>query len=163
MDASPLVNVRKPVDHRAWFLCRELHHPVTADCKHSRKFLEGVRTLRGLTTLTTRLILERLWRSREVPKARKRNMLCPSSTKATRTTRGAAGHSTSLECLMERFILDHLSGHMKEKKVTRKSPHRLPEGKSFLTNLIAFCENKTCTVEGQRVVEVTYHDFKQGI
>ena len=56
VDASPLMNVRKPVDHRAWFLCRELHRPVTAECKQSRRFLEGVRTLRGLTTLTTRLI-----------------------------------------------------------------------------------------------------------
>ena len=69
----------------------------------------------------------------------------------------------SEEYVMEQFILDHLSGHMKEKKATWKSPHILTEGELFLTNLIAFCENKTCTVEEQRVVEFTFPDFKEGV
>ena len=59
---------------------------------------------------------------------------------------------------MEQLILEVI---IKEKKVIRSSQHGFTEGKSCLTNLIAFYDDMTGWVDGGRAVDVAYLDFSK--
>jgi len=62
---------------------------------------------------------------------------------------------------MEKLILKTISGHIKDKKITRSSQHRFIKGKSCLTNLINLCDEMTGLVDEGRAVDVVYLDFSK--
>lgn len=49
------------------------------------------------------------------------------------------------ECL----VLEAISVHMESKRVVRTGQQGFTEGKSCLTNLVAFCDESTCFDEGR--------------
>lgn len=57
--------------------------------------------------------------------------------------------------------MGHVSGHMKQKQLTRDSQHRFTKSKLCLINLIA-CHDKTVgVVDERRTVDVTYVHFRK--
>jgi len=50
---------------------------------------------------------------------------------------------------------------VEENKLIRSSQHGFSTGKSYLTNLIAFCDGMTGSVEEGRAVDVVYLDFSK--
>jgi len=55
---------------------------------------------------------------------------------------------------MEKIILENISKHMKDKKVTKTSQHEFTEGKSSLANLTAIYNEVTSLVDEMRGVDV---------
>ncbi|KAK4832113.1 LOW QUALITY PROTEIN: hypothetical protein QYF61_020740 [Mycteria americana] len=60
---------------------------------------------------------------------------------------------------MERIILGAITSQMKH--VIGKSQHRFINGKSCLTNLVAFYDKVTCSVEVGRAVDIVYLEFSK--
>ncbi|CAM5115775.1 unnamed protein product [Eretmochelys imbricata] len=62
---------------------------------------------------------------------------------------------------MEQVLKESILKHFKEKKVIRNSQHRFTKGKSCLTNLIAFSDEITGSVDERKVVDVLFLDFSK--
>jgi len=50
---------------------------------------------------------------------------------------------------------------MKEKKTIRSSQQEFTKGKSYLINLIAFCDGRTGWLDEGRAVDAVYLDFSK--
>ncbi|KAJ7416488.1 RNA-directed DNA polymerase from mobile element jockey-like protein [Willisornis vidua] len=61
--------------------------------------------------------------------------------------------------VMENLILESISTHMKDEKVIRISQHRFTKGKSCLTKLVAFYNEKTTWIDEERAVDIVYLNF----
>lgn len=65
------------------------------------------------------------------------------------------------EKVTEQIILEAVSIHLKDKKVTAGSQHAFMKGKSCLTNLVAFSAEMTGLVDERRAVDIFYLDFSK--
>jgi len=63
--------------------------------------------------------------------------------------------------VMEQLILELINKQVEEKKVIRSSQHGFTQGKSCLTNLIAFYDDMTGWEDEERAVDVVYLDFSK--
>ena len=62
---------------------------------------------------------------------------------------------------MAQLILETISRHMKDKKVTGSSQHGFTKGKSWLTNLINFHDEMTSLVDKGKTVDIVYLAFSK--
>ncbi|CAM5138682.1 unnamed protein product [Natator depressus] len=62
---------------------------------------------------------------------------------------------------MEQVLKESILKHLEERKVIRNSQHGFTKGKSCLTNLIAFCDEITGSVDLGKAVDVIYLDFSK--
>ncbi|CAM5139455.1 unnamed protein product [Eretmochelys imbricata] len=62
---------------------------------------------------------------------------------------------------MEQVLKESILKHLEERKVIRNSQHRFTEGKSCLTNLIAFYDEITGSVDEGKAVHVLFLDFSK--
>ena len=62
---------------------------------------------------------------------------------------------------MEQLILQLINKQVEEKKVIRSSQHGFTNGKSCLTNLMAFYDDMTGWVDEGRTMDVVYLDFRK--
>ncbi|CAM5135685.1 unnamed protein product [Natator depressus] len=62
---------------------------------------------------------------------------------------------------MEQVLKESILKHLKERKVIRNTQHGFTKGKSCLTNLIAFYDEITGSVDMGKVVDVLYLDFSK--
>ncbi|KAJ7404471.1 RNA-directed DNA polymerase from mobile element jockey-like protein [Willisornis vidua] len=63
--------------------------------------------------------------------------------------------------VVEQIILEAITKHVEEKKITGCSQYRVFKGKSCLTNLIAFYDGMAGWVTRDRAVNVVYLDFNK--
>nr|XP_048709729.1 uncharacterized protein LOC125638252 [Caretta caretta] len=62
---------------------------------------------------------------------------------------------------MEQFLKESILKHLEERKVIRSSQHGFIKGKSFLTNLIAFYDEITGSVDMGKAVDMIYLDVSK--
>ncbi|CAM4422758.1 unnamed protein product, partial [Lepidochelys kempii] len=62
---------------------------------------------------------------------------------------------------MEHVLKESILKHLKERKVIRNSQHGFTKGKSCLTNLIAFYDEITGSVDEGKAVDVLFIDFSK--
>ncbi|CAM5164725.1 unnamed protein product [Natator depressus] len=62
---------------------------------------------------------------------------------------------------MEQVLKESILKHLEERKVIRNSQHGFTKGKSYLTNLIAFYDKITGSVDEGKAVDVLFLDFNK--
>ncbi|CAM5146132.1 unnamed protein product [Natator depressus] len=62
---------------------------------------------------------------------------------------------------MEQVLKESILTHLEERKVIRNSQHGFTKGKSCLTNLIAFYDEITGSVDEGKVVDMLFLDFSK--
>ncbi|PKU36877.1 rna-directed dna polymerase from mobile element jockey- hypothetical protein [Limosa lapponica baueri] len=109
-------------------------------------------------------IFERSWRTGEVPEDWRKDSVTPVFKKGKKEDPGNC-RPVSLTSIpgkmMEELILGILSKHMEEKKAIRSSQHGFTKGKSCLTKLLAFYNDRTGQIDEGRAVDVVYLDFSK--
>ncbi|GAB0180733.1 mitochondrial enolase superfamily member 1 [Grus japonensis] len=103
------------------------------------------------------IIFERLWQLGEVPEDCKRANVTPIFKKGKEKDPGnyrPVNIPSFPGKVMEQIILENISKHMKDKKVTGNSQHGFTKGKSCLANLIVIYNEMTSSVDEMRGVDL---------
>uniref|UniRef100_A0A8C3IGC8 Reverse transcriptase domain-containing protein n=1 Tax=Chrysemys picta bellii TaxID=8478 RepID=A0A8C3IGC8_CHRPI len=103
------------------------------------------------------IIFENSWRSGEVPDDWKKANVLPIFEKGKKEDPGNY-RPVSLTSvpgkIMEQFLKESIMKHLEERKVIRNSQHGFTKGKSCLTNLIAFYDEITGSVDVGKAVDI---------
>ncbi|CAM5162917.1 unnamed protein product [Natator depressus] len=110
------------------------------------------------------IIFENSWRPGEVPDNWKKANVVPIFKKGKKEDPGNY-RPVSLTSvpgkIMEQVLKESILKHLEERKVIRNSQHGFTKGKSCLTNLIAFYDEITGSVDEGKAVDVLFLDFSK--
>ncbi|CAM4689400.1 unnamed protein product [Lepidochelys kempii] len=110
------------------------------------------------------IIFENSWRLGEVPDDWKKANVVPIFKKGKKEDPGnyrPISLTSVPRKIMEQVLKELILKHLEERKVIRNSQHGFTKGKSCLTNLIAFYDEITGSVDMGKVVDVIYLDFSK--
>ncbi|CAM5146985.1 unnamed protein product [Eretmochelys imbricata] len=110
------------------------------------------------------IIFENSWRSGEVPDDWKKANVVPIFKKGKKEDPGnykAVSLTSVPEKIMEQVLKESILKRLEERKVIRNSQHGFTKGKSCLTNLIAFYDEITGSVDEGKAVDVLFLDFSK--
>ncbi|XP_074985128.1 uncharacterized protein LOC142072359 [Caretta caretta] len=110
------------------------------------------------------IIFENSWRTGEVPDDWKKANVVPIFKKGKKEDPGNY-RPVSLTSvpgkIMEQVLKESILKHLHERKVIRNSQHGFTKGRSCLTNLIAFYDEITGSVDEEKAVDVLFLDFSK--
>ncbi|CAM4662359.1 unnamed protein product [Lepidochelys kempii] len=124
----------------------------------------GLKELAAVIAEPLAIIFENSWRTGEVPDDWKKANVVPIFKKGKKEDPGNY-RPVSLTSvpgkIMEQVLKESILKHLHERKVIRNSQHGFTKGRSCLTNLIAFYDEITCSVDEGKAVDVLFLDFSK--
>ncbi|CAM4585984.1 unnamed protein product [Lepidochelys kempii] len=138
----------------------DVHKSMGPDALHP----EVLKELADMIAEPLAIIFEKSWQSGEVPDDWKKANVVPIFKKGKEEDPGNY-RPVSLTSvpgkIMEHVLKDSILKHLEERKVIRNSQHGFIKGKSCLTNLIAFYDEITGSVDEGKAVDVLFLDFSK--
>ncbi|CAM4652532.1 unnamed protein product [Caretta caretta] len=138
----------------------DVHKSMGPDELHPRMLKE----LAAVIAEQLAIIFENSWRMGEVPDDWKKANVVPIFKKGKKEDPGNY-RPVSLTSvpgkIMEQVLKESILKHLHERKVIRNSQHGFIKGRSCLTNLIAFYDEITGSVDEGKAVDVLFLDFSK--
>ncbi|CAM5090545.1 unnamed protein product, partial [Natator depressus] len=138
----------------------DVHKSMGPDELHPRVLKE----LADVIAEPLAIIFENSWRMGEVPDDWKKANVVPIFKKGKKEDPGNY-RPVSLTSvpgkIMEQVLKESILKHLDESKVIRNSQHGFTKGRSCLTNLIAFYDEITGSVDEGKAVDVLFLDFSK--
>ncbi|CAM4565036.1 unnamed protein product [Caretta caretta] len=138
----------------------DVHKSMGPDELHLRVLKE----LAAVIAEPLAIIFENSWRTGEVPDDWKKANVVPIFKKGKKEDPGNY-RPVSLTSvpgkIMEQVLKESILKHLHERKVIRNSQHGFTKGRSCLTNLIAFYDEITGSVDEGKAVDVLFLDFSK--
>ncbi|CAM4548919.1 unnamed protein product [Lepidochelys olivacea] len=138
----------------------DVHKSMGPDKLHPRVLKE----LAAVIAAPLAIIFENSWRTGEVPDDWKKANVVPIFKKGKKKDPGnyrLVSLTSVPGKIMEQVLKESILKHLHERKVIRNSQHGFTKGRSCLTNLIAFYDEITGSVDEGKAVDVLFLDFSK--